>query len=453
MHHENRVIWGEGMFLRPQHFQQADRWTERMMQLVLHMTPGHWRGIATMEIDTGALARGEFALLALRAGMPDGTMFEVPVDAALPAPILLEETAENQSIYLTLARRDALGRDIRHNDVSAAKTDRQFRLTTREIDLPDANSDISQGAQIEVGQFDLQLICAQNAQDNRLRGRTILEIARIREVTPDKSVSLDNHFIPPCLNCGASPKLVSFMKELSGLIAQRAQALAERTGTPAQLSLDEMADFLLLSALNRAEPLLQNMLEHAAHTHPDTFFKFCLALSGDLAAFCNANKRPSSLTIYCHDDLSRCFSAIMTGLRSNLATMPEKRTFAINLVKKQFGLYVGIINDPVLLDNADCILAVQSTLSEKELRHRIPSQIKIGPIETIAKLVKVAIPGIGLHLLPVVPHQLPFQESAVYFELDRNAPLWSELQQSKAIALHLAAPFPELQMQMWVLKR
>jgi type VI secretion system protein ImpJ len=44
MHHENRVIWGEGMFLRPQHFQQADRWTERMLYLTLQMTGGYFWG-------------------------------------------------------------------------------------------------------------------------------------------------------------------------------------------------------------------------------------------------------------------------------------------------------------------------------------------------------------------------------------------------------------------------
>ena len=27
MRNENRVAWSEGMFLRVQHFQQADRWT------------------------------------------------------------------------------------------------------------------------------------------------------------------------------------------------------------------------------------------------------------------------------------------------------------------------------------------------------------------------------------------------------------------------------------------
>jgi type VI secretion system protein ImpJ len=28
----NRVVWQEGMFLRTQHFQQQDRWTEQLVR-------------------------------------------------------------------------------------------------------------------------------------------------------------------------------------------------------------------------------------------------------------------------------------------------------------------------------------------------------------------------------------------------------------------------------------
>ncbi|NKC23163.1 type VI secretion system baseplate subunit TssK [Ochrobactrum oryzae] len=63
-------------------------------------------------------------------------------------------------------------------------------------------------------------------------------------------------------------------------------------------------------------------------------------------------------------------------------------------------------------------------MPEEDIRSRLPSQIKIGPIEEIVKLVKLAIFGIGLRILTVVPRQLPYQPSTVYFELDRNALIW-----------------------------
>lgn len=454
MHHENRVIWGEGMFLRPQHFQQADRWTERMLYLTLQMTGGYFWGIAGLEIDTGALIRGELALLQLRAVLPDGSLIEAPVDAALPPPLRLEENSAGHSVYLTLSRRSVQTQSIFREDQTGLSPSKRTRITAREINLPDANGDSDQTAPVEVGQYNLQLISGQSgATDHHLKDLTVLELARIFEVRPDKSVLLDENFIPPCLNCSASPKLISYMKEISGLIAQRADALAERVGNPTLLNLSETADFLFLSALNRAEPLLADMLNHAVRTHPAIFFRHCLTLSGDMAAFTKPSKRPPPLPAYNHDDLDQCFSDLIAALRDDLSVIIEKRIIAINLVKKQFGLYVGALGDPALLENAACILAVQSPLSEEEIRFRLPSQIKIGPIEEIATLVKVAIAGIRLQTLTTVPRQLPYQPSTTYFELDRNTPLWNNLCLSKAIALHLAAPFPELQMQIWVLKK
>ncbi|PQA73893.1 type VI secretion system baseplate subunit TssK [Brucella oryzae] len=454
MHRENRVIWGEGMFLRPQHFQQADRWTERMTHLLLHMMPGYFRGIAKLEIDTGALTRGELALLALRVVMPDGSMIEAPIDAALPAPLQLKETSAGYSVYLALPRREAQEPGIARSDAPGLQTGKFCRIRTQEIDVADANGDISPTAPVEIGQFNLQLVSERtDAADTRLTGLAVLEIARVLEVKPDKSVQLDENFIPCCLNCAASPNLISAMKELIGLIERRAEVLAQRIGSPAQLSLSETADFLLLSALNRTEPRLKHMLDHAATTPPAEFFELCLALTGDIAALTRVEKRPVPLPVYDHDDLNRCFPALLRILRNDLASMIEKRVISINLVKKQFGLYIGKLGNPALLENATCILAVRSSLPEEDIRSRLPSQIKIGPIEEIVKLVKLAIFGIGLRILTVVPRQLPYQPSTVYFELDRNALIWGDLLHSKAIALHLAAPFPDIEMQIWVLKQ
>src|SRR5690606_15940630 len=133
---------------------------------------------------------------------------------------------------------------------------KRTRIITKEIGVSDTNGDSNQMVPIEVGQFDLQLIKGQSAAtDPHLKDLTVLEIARVLEVRPDKSVLLDESFIPPCLNCAASPKLMGYMKEILGLVTKRADSLAERISNPALLNLSETADCLFLSALNRAEPL------------------------------------------------------------------------------------------------------------------------------------------------------------------------------------------------------
>ena len=54
----SRVVWREGMFLRPQHFQQQDRYAEALMRAGLRA--GHLQGwgFSALEIDPAALDSG-----------------------------------------------------------------------------------------------------------------------------------------------------------------------------------------------------------------------------------------------------------------------------------------------------------------------------------------------------------------------------------------------------------
>jgi type VI secretion system protein ImpJ len=62
------------------------------------------------------------------------------------------------------------------------------------------------------------------------------------------------------------------------------------------------------------------------------------------------------------------------------------------------------------------------------------------------------LPGIGVRALPVAPRQIPYRPGTSYFELDKNGPLWKQLSQSGAIALHLTGEFPAIEMELWAIK-
>ncbi len=82
----------------------------------------------------------------------------------------------------------------------------------------------------------------------------------------------------------------------------------------------------------------------------------------------------------------------------------------------------------------------------------MPRQIKIGPVERIAELVNVALPGIAASPLPVAPRQLPFRPGTTYFELERDNQLWKQLNTIGGIAIHLAGDFPAIEIELWAIK-
>ena len=99
----NKVIWTEGMFLQPQHFQQQDRFAAR--QLDGRIAAGlQWPwGLVSLQIDDAALLQGRVVLSAARGVLPDGTAFAVPDDDAAPPAFEVPPDARDQLLVLAVA--------------------------------------------------------------------------------------------------------------------------------------------------------------------------------------------------------------------------------------------------------------------------------------------------------------------------------------------------------------
>ena len=57
-----RVIWSEGLFLRPQHFQQQDRCFELLVRQSCEFIRPYFWGFRSLEIDAPLLETGKFGL-------------------------------------------------------------------------------------------------------------------------------------------------------------------------------------------------------------------------------------------------------------------------------------------------------------------------------------------------------------------------------------------------------
>ncbi len=58
----NRILWSEGMFLRPQHFQQQDRYHESVLQQIQKSLKPHWWGFLDVDLDANLYKQGKLAL-------------------------------------------------------------------------------------------------------------------------------------------------------------------------------------------------------------------------------------------------------------------------------------------------------------------------------------------------------------------------------------------------------
>ncbi len=441
---ENRVVWSEGMFLRVHHFQQADRWTERVVRAATReLQPYPW-GFAECAIDRESLGVGKFALSYARGIFADGTVFEAPGDADLPPPLELVEGTRDIVIHLALpARQPGVA------EIGAARAeDIGTRYRRSEYSAADSNSDSFIDSDLEVGRLRLSFA----PSGGPLAGFEKLPVAHVVEVRADLAVILDEKFIAPVLNCAAQAPLNALVGELQGLVSHRAEAIAVRIADPTVRGTAEIADFLLLQSLNRYEPLLRHVASQAGRVHPEAFYELCLTMAGELATFTAESKRASRFPDYRHDDLKATYAAVFSDLRASLSAVLEQTAVLIELQERRHGVRVGAIADRALLLQAGFVLAVRANMPVEQLRRQLPNQIKIGPVEQIAQLVNVALPGVPVRPLSVAPRQLPYRNGTVYFELDTTSVLWRELEGSGAVALHVAGSFPDIELELWAIR-
>jgi type VI secretion system protein ImpJ len=115
-------------------------------------------------------------------------------------------------------------------------------------------------------------------------GFSTIGLTRVVEVQADRRVVVDDRFIPPCLRVSATPPLANLVGELVGMLGQRAEALGARLSQPGARGVAEVADFLLLQAVNRWQPLLAHWAD-AGNVHPESLYAALVQLAGELATF------------------------------------------------------------------------------------------------------------------------------------------------------------------------
>jgi type VI secretion system protein ImpJ len=439
----NKVVWSEGLFLQPQHFQQQDRYFERYIETRCQALISHSWGFTELELERDFLGIGKLGVRRASGVFPDGTPFRMPDDDAPPVAIDIGAQVRDQIAYLAVPLRRTDSLDI--DRLSAP--DGLVRHEVRELEARDATSGSADAAVLEVAGLRTRLLLASDVT----QAYACVPLAHVVECRADKHVVLDDAFIPTVLRARASTRLATFMTELLGLLHQRGEALGGRVSATGRGSAAEIADFLMLQTINRFEPLVAHCADSGV-LHPEDLYRLCVSAAGELSTFTTPSKRTPTFTAYRHDRLRESFEPVIAALRAALSAVLEQRAIPIPIEPKKFGISVANVVDRSLYTTAMFVLAARADVPAEELRRRFPAQLKIGPVEKIRDLVNLQLPGVPVNPMPVAPRQIPFHAGFVYFELDQANELWGQLKNSGGVALHVAGEFPGLSMEFWAIR-
>ncbi len=439
----HRVIWSQGMFLQPHHFQQQTRFIESLLDSRLLAAEPHAFGYAELTLDEARLATGQVALARGRGVLPDGTAFSMPDADALPPPLVVPADMQGELVCLAVPRARIGNTEV---DFGDGKPDALARYAVRDHELRDQSHAADEPEPVQLGAPTLRLMRQHDATD----AFAVLGVVRVVERRADNQVVLDRNYIPPQTRIDASGQLSQMANLLHGLVRQRAQTLAGSMGQMGQ-GVSEVAEFLMLQLLNRSEPLLRQMAG-APSVHPQPLHGLLSQLAGELATFSRADRCPPEYPLYQHEDLQNSFAPVVQDLRDYLSAVIQRHAVQIELVDRNHGVRTATVADAELLRTAGFVLAVRAQLPAEHVRTRFPTQSKLGPVERIKDLVNLQLPGLPLRSLPVAPRQLPFHAGSHYFELDRSGDLWKQVERSGNLFVHVAGDFPGLELELWAIR-
>ncbi|MCI0381267.1 MAG: type VI secretion system baseplate subunit TssK [Gemmataceae bacterium] len=432
------VHWHEGMFLRPQHFQTAQRHWSQLLQHNVSWDNHYSWGLRSLELDLDALANYRCVVRSLEARLRDGTLVVISPEDTFPA-LNLRNAFERQSsvtVYLGVSVFH-LGRP----NVSAQGPADQARYVVDSLDLEDENS--GQNPQsIPVRRLHVKLLLS----GQPLAGYETLPLARLeRSTRAEATPQLDEAYFPPVLACDAfRPLHANVLMSVFDRIGKKMELLADqvvsRGITFDSNSQGDAITFNQLRELNQAYTTL-GVMAFARGIHPLLAYVELCRLAGQLAIF-GKEPRPADLPAYDHDDLAKCFFHVKQQIDTSLDIFVEpeyqERAFVGAGMRMQISL------EPAWLESQwRMFLGVRSPIDVKEcvglLTQAGKLDMKIGSSARVDTIFRQGSAGLRFTHTAHPPRALPLPQGQAYFEVLRESTdaEWQQVRKSLSLAIRV----------------
>jgi type VI secretion system protein ImpJ len=448
MKHLSKVVWSEGMYLGPHHFQAQGRYFEDTVQFGISTLWFEPYGLIGCQLDAEALRNGTVALVHARGVFPDGLPFHMPESDPLPEARniadLFPPTHESLGVMLAISPRVSGGVNCVFSETESHDT---VRFIGENQMLHDDNTGGDEKP-VRLGRKNIRLLL-----DTEEPGALLtLPLARVTRDTSGHFI-YDERFIPPCLDIAASERLMMLTRRLIEILEEKSATLSRanrnRSGFSGGFSPQEVATFWYLHSINSSLATLRH-LYFSKRGHPEELFVELLRLGGALCTF-KVDSHPRELPLYDHRDLEKCFEALDEHIRTHLEVIFPQNCVAIPLQPAGKYIYAGEITDQRCLDRARWILGIQSTVGEADLIARTAQLVKVCSSQFVPELVKRALPGLTLTHQPVPPSAVSPRVDHQYFVVNRAGPCWDHIVKTRRVGIYVPGELPNPELELLVL--
>jgi len=438
-----KILWGEGLFLRPQHFQQQDRHIETFVgRNTLLANPFAW-GVRDLSLDAESLKSGILRFNRVSVVFPNGDHFNAPEVDQLPAPIALETAVSEEGameFFLALNHLNPHG----GNCTESLNEPGQARYLIVSRPATDLYTDAAEASLATLS----QISHLKSSQDNRDQFLT-LPVARIRR-TSSNSFEADASFVPPSASLRAAPALYAMLRRQIDALLAKVDALygfhREPTKNIIEFRSGDIASFWLLHTASSACAALTHLFR-CPETSPERLFQELLRLAGGLMTFSKVYTL-NDLPGYDHLQPAPGFQRLDQILRELLDTVISTRYFAIALTQPKPSFHTGHLDSEKINNETSFYLSITASHPQSEIIETVPLRLKIGAPDDVEKLVLSAMSGVRITHAAQVPAAIPVRPGASYFALDAHGALYERMLKAQSISIYAPDSYRDLSLEL-----
>ena len=449
MIHSAKLLWGEGLFLRPQHFQRQDAYHEwRLAEMSRALHPYAW-GMRRAKIDVDGLAAGVLRFTELQVIFPDGELYSAPQEDELPSPISLESIAATSAelvFHAALAPMRPAGTNFSGD---AANLDASLRFAQHNLSATDWFTGAAP-SELSVLRRSVRVLAEAEPRDHLVS----MPLVRLRR-SATGSFEVDPRFMPPALSIGAVPMLHAMLRRLLEALQAKVDALYGVHREPSRHVIEfrsgDVASFWLLHTASSAFAALSHHLHHPS-LHPERLYERMLELAGALMTFSRSYSL-ADLPPYQHAAPGPCFLKLDTVIRELLETVISTKYFGIALNEVKPSFHHGRLESDKITASTAFYIGVQASLAPSEIIDIVPQRFKVGAPDDVEKLVLSAMSGVRLTHAAQVPAAIPVRPNAYYFSVDARGPLYERMLAAQTITIYVPSGLADLRLELFALNQ
>jgi type VI secretion system protein ImpJ len=446
----NKVVWSEGMFLGPHHFQQWDRYHESILDARIKSISSLYWGLSKIEINEEGLENGTYTLLSCQGVFPSGIQIDIPGTDKPPPSRTIEDyfdpSMEFLEVYLAVPS-DRPGSVNCNLDNSGTYADtRYYRDFAQVIDETTGENEL----EIPVANKNLKILF----EGESLDAHDYIKISELQRTTVGYAIR--DNYIPPCTTISASPRLVRVVRRLTELLTAKSDELREhgreRGDGFYEFGSADMTNFFILQTINSFIPEL-NHFYRTERGHPEELFRLLARFAGALTAF-SVNIRPINLPSYEHEYLAECYEELEITIQELMQMLgPSIRYIPVPLTKVEESIYEAAMSGD-LSDNSvyRFYLAVRGEGDQGDLIREIQRRAKVASDNDITFLIGRALRGIALNHIITPPEAIATKSGFSYFILDPRSDFWQGVKDSQKLDIYIPVSLGEIELELMALE-